>query len=99
MISKKLHPNFLFARFLRNFNWSLLLILAVMGVFGKRGLLDLKRMENENTRLDESLSLLQQEKTSLTSQIRSLQKDKQAQEHTIRRVLGYIRPDEIVIEF
>jgi len=99
MISKKSQPTFRFARFLRNFNWCLLLVLIIMGVFGKRGWLDLKRMQTENTRLDQALSQLNQEKTSLTSQIRSLQKDKQAQEHTIRKVLGYIKPDEVVIEF
>lgn len=99
MISKKTFPAFRFFRFLRNLNWVLLVVLMVMGIFGKRGWLDLRRMENENSRLDQSLSQLSLERTSLASQIRALQKDKQAQEHTIRKVLGYIKPDEVVIEF
>ncbi|NBX75615.1 MAG: septum formation initiator family protein [Proteobacteria bacterium] len=86
-------------RLVLNVNWTLIAILLVMGMFGKRGWLDLKRMNNENQRIQNELSKVQEQKDVLVSEIRALQQDRQAQEHTIRKVLGYIKPDETVIEF
>jgi len=86
-------------RLVRNVNWILIAILLVMGMFGKRGWLDLKRMNTENQRVQAELSKVQEQREVLVSEIRALQQDPQAQEHTIRKVLGYIRPDETVIEF
>jgi cell division protein FtsB len=86
-------------RLVINVNWILIAILLVMGVFGKRGWLDLRRMNSENQRLNTELSRVQEQKEGLVSEIKALQQDRQAQEHTIRKVLGYIKPDETVIEF
>ncbi|MFM8269529.1 MAG: FtsB family cell division protein [Pseudomonadota bacterium] len=99
MISKKTPQTFRVFRLVRNLNWTLVLILLVMGTFGKRGWLDLKRMQNENRRIQEELLKVEEQKGALTSEIKALQQDPQAQEHTIRKVLGYIRPDETIIEF
>lgn len=85
--------------FIRRLNWFLLLMLLVMGLFGKRGWLDLKRMESENKRLERLISETQTEMTRLEAQVIGLRQNRKIQEHTIRQVLGYIKPDEIVIEF
>lgn len=85
--------------FIRRLNWFLLFMLLVMGLFGKRGWLDLKRMESENKRLERLISETQTEMARLEAQVVGLRQNRQIQEHTIRQVLGYIKPDEIVIEF
>ena len=85
--------------FIRRLNWFLLFMLLVMGLFGKRGWLDLKRMESENKRLERLISETQTEMGRLEAQVVGLRQNRQIQEHTIRQVLGYIKPDEIVIEF
>lgn len=99
MISKNTRQSNRAFRLVRNVNWVLIAILLVMGTFGKRGWLDLRRMQSENRRLQNELTKVEEQKHSLIAEIRALQQDKQAQEHTIRKVLGYIRPDETVIEF
>lgn len=99
MISKIHHQTPRAFHFIRNVNWLLIAILLVMGTFGKRGWLDLKRMRNENRRLQEELMKVREQKQALSGEIRALENDKQTQEHTIRKVLGYIRADETVIEF
>ena len=71
----------------------------VMGLFGKRGLFDLRRMRNENHRLAQEILQTQQQNEALKVQMAALQKDPQEQEHMIRKVLGYIKPNETVIEF
>lgn len=86
-------------RVLRATIWFLLLVLVTMGIFGKRGLLDLRRMQRENLRIERELIEARQNHDLLGHQIIAIQKDPQMQEHTIRKVLGYIRPDETVIEF
>jgi cell division protein FtsB len=99
MIPKKQLQSGRAFRLVLNVNWILIAILLVMGVFGKRGWLDLRRMSSENQRIENELSQVREQKEVLVSEIRALQQDRQAQEHTIRKVLGYIRPDETVIEF
>ena len=99
MISRKQIQSPRAFRFVINVNCTLIAILLVMGMFGKRGWLDLKRMNSENQRIQNELSKVQEQKEVLVSEIRALQQDRQAQEHTIRKVLGYIKPDETVIEF
>jgi len=83
----------------RRLSWSLLFLLVVMGLFGQRGWLDLKRMENENRRIEIQMVELVKQTQRLENEINGLSKDQQIQENTIRKDLGYIRPDEIIIEF
>jgi len=92
-------PPFRFLRLLRVSAWFLSTILIIMGVCGKRGVLDLQRMKRENDRLEEELKTAKAQHEDLTFQIQALQRDPQAQEFMIRKVLGYIRTDETVIEF
>ncbi|NBT58839.1 septum formation initiator family protein [bacterium] len=99
MIPKKQNRKARALKFIRSTNWILIAILLVMGVFGKRGWLDLRRMNHENQRVQMELKKVMEQKQYLSADIRDLEQNKQAQEHTIRKVLGYIRPDETVIEF
>lgn len=84
---------------IRRLGWFLILLLIVMGTFGKRGWLDLRRMRSENDKLNQQIIDLEKQRAKLESEVTGLTQNKNLQEHTIRRVLGYIRPDEIVIEF
>lgn len=85
--------------FIRRLNWLLLMLLVVMGLFGKRGWLDLQRMKSENQKLEALITETQTQVSYLESEVMGLSQDSKIQEHTIRQVLGYIKPDEIVIEF
>jgi len=84
---------------IRRLNWFLLTLLIVMGLFGQRGWLDLKRMENENRRLQSLIDETEKQNHRLELEIAGLNRNPHVQEQTIRQVLGYIRPDESVIEF
>jgi len=99
MIPKKPQSVQKTARFLRHTLVMVLFVLVVMGLFGKRGLYDLRRMRNENQRLSQEIHETRQQNEALKNQIIALQKDPQEQEHIIRRFLGYIKPHETVIEF
>lgn len=91
--------SFRILRLLRASAWGLSIILVVMGIFGKRGVFDLQRMKSENTRLENELKAARTNHEELAFQIQALQKDPKAQEFMVRKVLGYIKPDETIIEF
>lgn len=99
MIPKKLNSTQKTTSLLRTILFGVLSVLFVMGLFGKRGLFDLRRMRNENNRLAQEILQTQQQNEALKLQMVALQKDPQEQEHMIRKVLGYIKPHETVIEF
>ena len=75
------------------------LMLVVMGVYAKRGWFDWKRMLRENAELKTRLDTVQREKAEVERRSAALQTDPAEQERVIRSVLGYVRPDETVIEF
>ncbi|NBV49981.1 septum formation initiator family protein [bacterium] len=87
------------SRLLRNFAWGLIATLVVMGIFGKRGWLDLRRMERENSNLKAEIMELQEENEQMSRDIHAFQSDPSVQEAMIRKVLGYIKRDEKIIEF
>lgn len=87
------------SRLLRNFAWGLIATLVVMGIFGKRGWLDLRRMESENRNLNAEIMELQEENEQMVRDIHAFQSDPSVQEAMIRKVLGYIKRDEKIIEF
>lgn len=74
-------------------------LLVLMGIFAKRGWLDWRRMVGENAELGAKVASLQREKTGIERRSALLQSDAAEQERVIRGVLGYVRPDETVIEF
>lgn len=79
--------------------WGVLLTLVGMGVCAKRGWLDLGRIARRNSELNQEIDHAVREKQSLERQVEALQSDPAEQERIIRRVLGYARPEETVIEF
>jgi len=83
----------------RLFFGAVLLSLLGMGVFSKRGWLDWRRMVRQNEELTREIAHSMQEWDLLERQIEKLKSDPGEQERTIRRVLGYVRDNEFVIEF
>lgn len=84
-------PRFLFS--------ALLVSLLGMGFFSKRGWLDWRRMVRQNEELTREIARSTQEWDLLERQLEKLKADPVEQERTIRRVLGYVRESEFVIEF
>ena len=74
-------------------------LLVLMGTFSKRGLLDWKRMVHQNQKLEQKMLSVQEQKWLLEKQIEQFQKSSEEQERVVRQVLGYIKPNEKVIEF
>lgn len=76
-----------------------LFLLLYVGIFTKRGLLDWRRMVQQDESLTVRIRQLKLEKEKLTRRIEALQSDPIEQQYLIRQTLGYVRGDEIVIEF
>ena len=72
---------------------------AYMGVFDKRGWLDWRRMLRQNASLETQIKLASLEKQALEKKIRAIQSSAVEREQMVRKVLGYVRTDETVIEF
>jgi hypothetical protein len=70
-----------------------------MGIFAKRGLLDWQRMVKQNDLLGDKVELARLRKEDLERQIDILRTDRVAQERVVRQYLGYIRQDELIVEF
>lgn len=84
------------------FRWPLLILIGLIwinGVFGKRGLLDWRRMHQENQKLERQIVTASAAKKKLERENEFLLKNPSEQERVIRSVLGYIKPNETVIEF
>lgn len=88
-----------FVLFVRAPLLALFLLLVVMGTFSKRGFLDWRRITEQNSILHAKLAEVQFQKQDLEKQIHALERDREAQETVVRRFLGYIKPNETVIEF
>ncbi len=73
--------------------------LLLLAIFGKRGILDWGKVAKRNEQLLVKIELLEKQKNELNRRINLLNKDTYFQEMTIRKILGYIKNDEIIIEF
>lgn len=69
------------------------------GILAKRGLLDWLHMRRQNEMMLTRIEMARAERDTLVQRISALARDKREQELTVSRVLGYVRPDETVIEF
>jgi cell division protein FtsB len=74
-------------------------LICLMGTFSKRGLLDWRRMVHQNEKLGQKISAVREQKMALEQQIDQFQKNPDEQERVVRQVLGYIRPNETIIEY
>jgi cell division protein FtsB len=75
----------------------LLLIVLVTAVFGKKGLMDIRRARRELSRLETELKRLEAEKGRLEEEIARLEKEPRAVERQAREKLGLAAPGEKVI--
>lgn len=75
----------------------LFLIVLVTAVFGKKGLMDIRRTRRELSRLETELKRLETEKGRLEEDIARLEKDPRAVERQAREKLGLAAPGEKVI--
>ena len=76
-----------------------LILLIGTTIFTKRGLGDWRRMVGENGELEVKIARLENQLADLERQTKALQSDPAAQERVIRRMMGYVKPDEVVVEF
>lgn len=78
---------------------SCIAALAAMGIFAKRGWIDWRRMVKSNDEIAVKVSEALAQKEALDKQMAALQANAQQQEAVVRQTLGYVRPQELVIEF
>ena len=75
---------------------SLWLAAAVWAVVGTGGLLDVRRLEGEQARLEEELRVLDESNREREAEIEAIESDPLAIERLAREMLDYQRPDEVV---
>ena len=75
----------------------LLLIMIVTALFGKKGVLDLRRARRELAARTERIRTLEAERDRLAAEIRRLETDPRAVEKPAREKLGLVAPGEKVV--
>ena len=70
-----------------------------MGISAKRGWLDWQRISHQNEEMEDKIVKATRQRMELIAEIDSLLHNRDEQERMVRQVLGYIRPNEAVIEF
>jgi cell division protein FtsB len=75
----------------------LLLIMIVTALFGKKGVLDLRRARRELAARTEKIRALEAERDRLAAEIRRLESDPRAVEKPAREKLGLAAPGEKVV--
>lgn len=78
---------------------GLIILLTYLGTFTKRGYLDWRRMVEQNQNLSSKIQETVRQKNTIERQILALKSDAIEQERLVREVLGYVKPNEYVIEF
>jgi len=76
-----------------------LVLLVLMGVFSRRGLLDLRRMTRQNQELQLRLDQATEQRQLLQRQLETFKTNPMEQERMVRQSLGYVRKNETVVEF
>ncbi len=76
-----------------------LLLLVLMGIFSRRGLLDLRRMVRQNQELQMRLDQATLQRLALQRQLEVFKTNPMEQERMVRQSLGYVRKNETVVEF
>ena len=79
--------------------WAMIFGLVGMGTFAKRGIMDWKRIARRNFELSATIEKAKEQKQSLERQVEALQFNSAEQERVVRHTLGYVRPQELVVEF
>ncbi len=77
----------------------LLVLITCMGVFSRRGLMDWRRIQDQNAILQRKTEALNTQKQEWVQEVHALEQDPTEQERVVRSVLGYVKNNETVIEF
>lgn len=75
----------------------LLVIMIVTALFGKKGVMELRRSRRILAERSEKIRVLEAEKVRLEAEIERLEKDPRAVEKHAREKLGLVRPGEKVV--
>ncbi|MEW5975872.1 MAG: septum formation initiator family protein [Acidobacteriota bacterium] len=75
----------------------LLLLLVGHAILGKRGYLEVRRIEDRNEELRQKIQQLQSENRDLLAEIHSLKTDPRTIEKIAREELGLVKPGEVKI--
>jgi cell division protein FtsB len=75
----------------------LLVIMIVTALFGKKGVMELRRSRKVLAQQAERIKALEEEKTRLEAEIQRLENDPKAVERQAREKLGLIAPGEKVV--
>ena len=70
-----------------------------MGLFSKRGFLDYRRMTHQNEIMQKRIETMKENKALLQHQLDALGSVASEQERVIRQTLGFVRSNELVVEF
>lgn len=73
--------------------------LVGVGFFSKRGYRDWRAIGRKNDELRGRIADLERQKTDLERRNHLMMNSTEHQDRVVRRVLGYVRPDELVVEF
>jgi len=73
--------------------------LIYMGIFSKRGWLDYHRISRQKALLEARIEVTEKKRQQLAEQVLALKSNSREQERMVREVLGYVRPNETIIEF
>ncbi len=76
-----------------------LVSLCLMGIFSRRGLLDLRRMRRQNQEVQSRLDQAMGSRQLLQRQLEVFRSNPMEQERMVRQSLGYVRKNETVVEF
>ena len=74
-----------------------LLVLAIQGIFGRRGYLEIQELQNSNQDLTKEIEVLKSENTRTMEEIQALKTSPAYIEKIAREELGLVRPGEIKI--
>ena len=77
----------------------ILVLLGVLGVFGKKGLLQLERARDKKVILQQEVERLGDDNLALKDKIHALRSDKKVIEKLARDELGLVKPGEVVYQF
>ena len=77
----------------------LILSLVCVGIFAKRGLVDLRRMEREATQMENRVAQVRKDRERIQRKLEAFHNSREEQERVVREALGYVKPQELVIEF
>jgi cell division protein FtsB len=76
---------------------ALLMVLIVTALFGKKGVVELRRYRRVLARQAETLKALEEKRARLEAEVRKLEQDPRAVEKQAREKLGLIAPGEKVV--